>query len=88
LKLTDTPSGAKTSGFRAFTVHEEKRRTGNFRIRRVNGSLQTQCEVEIVKTRTLEHRSNYTTFRPARPEELDEARVRAHRIATYKDEIT
>jgi len=76
------------TGFRAFTTHEEKRRTGNFRIRRVDGSLQTQCEVEVVKTRTVEVRSRYTTFRPARPEEMDEARVRAHRVATIQDEMT
>jgi len=72
-----------TTGFRGFTVHEEKGLTGNFRIARDrHGEFETQCEVEVVKVRTMEQRSTYKTFRRATPEEVQyhQTNLRSHRV--------
>lgn len=65
-----------TVAHRAFTVHEEKRLTGAFRIRRVDGGTQMEVEAVIEKTRTMQTRETYTTFRPATAADSELLRIR------------
>jgi hypothetical protein len=70
---------ATKSFHRAFTLHEEKGPTGAFKLVRVNGEMQVQCEVEVLKTRVHETREVYRTFRPAKPEDHHLVRIRSHK---------
>jgi hypothetical protein len=61
---------------RTFTVHEEKRLTGAFRIRRVDGGTRMEVEAVIEKTRTMQTRETYTTFRPSTEADQELLRIR------------
>jgi hypothetical protein len=69
----------KTTKTRAFTVHEEKRLTGAFRLRKVDGVMQLQVEAVIEKTRTIQTRETYTTFRLSKPEDQELVRIKHQR---------
>lgn len=68
---------ARKTSTRAFTVHEEKGLTGAFRIvRKPGGGTELQVEARIQKTRTIQTRETYTTFRLSKPEDQELIRIK------------
>ncbi len=67
---------AKRVSYRDFTVHEEKRLTGAFRVKRnKDGTTALMVEAVVEKTRTQQTRETYTTFRLSRPEDQELIRI-------------